>query len=180
MVNVPALLVRLTGPGFEREYCFDVLFMESVLKRYRAVLFVYPKHYCEEARNLPAEQGAQPLSAERALTMLVSACQDALSVKNAYAPSFTRMIKRLLFLQPSKEDIEYAEAHYANELCNTIFADKNPSSISIAWSVNAAISYRVGDKSDDKWIRLAKIARIDNGVLRKLEELLGSRGLGAE
>ncbi len=164
----------MTGPGFEREYCFDVFFMESVLKRYRAVLFVYPKHYCEETGDVSVGERAIALSAEKALAILVGACQDALNIKNAYTPSFARMVKRLLFLQPSREDIEYAEAHYANELCNTIFADKDPSSISVAGSVNAAISYRIGDKSDSKWNRLAKIAKIDNGVLRKLEELLGS------
>ncbi len=172
---VEAVLVTLRGPGFEREYCIDTEFYRSVAEKYRSLLFVYPREYCENITSESVlEKGA------RIVEDLKDSCREARRIVEEYRPTPSEFLRRVLFLRFDERAVRHEEARIAVALCETVFGEQELDTIVLEHAYAAQIRYEVGDERDAKWKRLARIARIDSGVLEKLVLMLPDRGVVEE
>ena len=172
-ITVPALLIRISVSGYEKEYCVDDYFIHSTSEVFRRILFVYPKDYCTIIEESSSKESVE--QERKILSLLQESCIQAAKIKTLYRPSFRKILERM-FLRPlTHEEILYSEAHIASELCNTVFMDNDPSSAQLVSIKPATVKYSIGDRNDPKGLRLLKIAQIDQKIFLKLGEILGEK-----
>ncbi len=168
IIAVPAWLVRLEG--MREQICVDSYFIFKVKDPIRRILFMYPEKECEPYPLSGAYIVKSDVRLEDVLKSIGDGCEEARK-RLARIPR-QRFLLRALPLTPSAEERSRAEAHYANELCNSIFA-KDPRNSFLVNSRRSFINYIIGERLErGPSARIVKVSSIDKGVLEALSDII--------
>jgi len=164
----PAWSLRLDG--MENNVCIDTFFMTKVSDPVRRILFVYPNKDCKPY----PDSGAYILEADydptKILELLSEGCKEAR--RRLETIPRRRFIYLGLPVVPSQGEKMRVEAHYASELCNSVFKG-DPRSKFLLESRRMYVNYIIGEKfREGPSARIVKISSLDKGVFEALNDII--------
>jgi hypothetical protein len=147
--------------------------MSKVSDPVRRVLFLYPVRDCSPYPQANSYVLKVDMDAERALNLILEACEEARRRLESLPRSRRSFFSLGLPIPPSKEEKARVEAHYANELCNSVFGE-DPRRGLLVESQRMFVNYVIGEKmGSGPSARIVKISSLDKGVLEALTDAIG-------
>ncbi len=168
IIASPAWSVRLEG--MNNNVCVDSFFITKVSDPVRRILFVYPNNYCKPYPDSGAYLIEANDDSRRILELLGTSCEEA--EKRVRTIPKRRFISFGLPIAPSKEEKMRVEAHYASELCSSVF-NGDPRTKPLLESRKMYINYIIGEKlREGPSARIVKISSLDKGILEAVTDVI--------
>jgi hypothetical protein len=173
-LSSPAWVIRLEG--MRNSVCIDSYFILKVFDPVRRILFLYPPKDCSPYPLSGAYLLKSDLSAEEVLELIREACEEAKrrveSISRRKSSSMSFFLTKGLPVPPSPEEKMRIEAHYAKELCSSVFGESYKEGFLLE-SRRMFINYIIGEKmSTGPSARIVKISSLDKGILEALADAI--------
>ncbi len=157
-----AYMLRLVTASGERRICVDAGLAGLLTIEFRILTLIYPEGVCVgEPRGLPVLESG--VGAEELHERLCRACEEALEAHLSWRRG--RGLLRRLFSPPSPEELLSGEAYHALMVCREV-------GIPDSRLLEGRPAYVVYVEGSPGWRRLRSLARIEEGLLERLEALL--------
>ncbi len=164
----PAWSLRLEG--MENSVCIDTFFLTKVSDPVRRILFVYPNKDCKPYPDSGAFILESNYDSTKILELLSEGCKEAR--RRLETIPRRRFISFGLPIAPSRDEKMRVEAHYASELCNSVFKG-DPKSKFLLESRRMYVNYIIGEKfREGPSARIIKISSLDKGVFEALTNII--------
>ena len=168
LIASPAWSIRLDS--MKNSVCVDSFFVTKISDPVRRILLVYPNKDCKPYPDPGAYLIESNDDPREIIKLLGESCEEA--KRRVEIIPRRRFISFALPIAPSKEEKKRVEAHYASELCSSVFGG-DPRTKPLLESRRMYINYIIEEKlREGPSARIVKISSLDKGVLETLTDII--------